>query len=266
MFRQQNVYTMIAGFGVRVKDEREQNRNHIVEVDLELPMDYSLAEEILPAMARDLFIKVGGDMKPRPEMQQCVFAFTTAKQIMEVRVHPELKAEARIEGVELRKIRAVKSEGGAWLLKFTAYWTLGLPSEVVLVIQRLKLGVYLTMQEQAPTLDLGTGPVDAEVVAAQGAEAAGGDLPAGRKKRGRKNPEAEKVTQIEEGRKLKALPEPEAGATGPQEWDPNDPPGTVYGDADPTDLDAAADPGGEAVGMEATPSEAQDEAAEPVQE
>lgn len=154
MFNRENVYGMVVGFGVRVKDEREQDRNHLVEVDFELPLTYDLADEIQPAMARDLFVDVAGEWQPKAEMSLAQFALAPAPQLMTIRTHPDLNPETKIGQVTLRKIQAKKAEAGSWLLKFTATWTMGEPKEVIVMIQRLKLGVYLTLQEQQIPLDL----------------------------------------------------------------------------------------------------------------
>lgn len=199
MFRKENVYAVVQAFGVRVKDERQQDRNHLVEVGFEVALTYDMADEILPAMARDLYLSVKGEMHPRPEMTEATFALSPPQQIMECRNHPDLAAEVRVEGVTLRKIKAVKSDGGTWALRFLANWTLGRPEEVTLMIQRLKLGVYLSFQEQQPAL-----PVDVVDTTAVAEDAATRDEPKDgkKKKRGRKNPEGESQRQIAEGRKL----------------------------------------------------------------
>lgn len=155
MFRTTNVYGMVTGFNVRVKDEREQDRNHLIEVTFELPLTYELADEILPAMARDLFIEVKGARQPRPEIQQAIFNVSPATQVMDVKIHPELPADAHIEGVNLRRIAAHKAEAGTWLLRFIATWQLAHVNEAILMIQRLKQGVYLSFQEQQPQLPIG---------------------------------------------------------------------------------------------------------------
>lgn len=201
MFSKQNVLAVVQAFGVRVKDERQQDRNHVVEVGFEVSLTYDMADEIMPAMARDLFLSVKGDMQPRPEMTEAAFALAPPAQVMECRQHPDLEPEVRVEGVTLRKIRAVKTYGGTWAMRFVANWTLGRHEEVTLMIQRLKLGVYLSFYEQAPALPIQ--PMDATVVADDAEQR---DQPAqdGKKprRRGRKNPEGEKQAQIEEGRKL----------------------------------------------------------------
>lgn len=211
MFRTTNVYGMVEGFAVRVKDEREQDRNHLVEVSLELPLTFELADEILPAMARDLFQEGPNGWDPKAEMRESIFNLDPALQIMELRTHPELPADCRIAGVGLRKIKATKSEGGTWILKFTATWTLADPKEAILMIQRLKQGVYLSFEQQEPGL-----PLDD---AALGATMEPKDVTPkkGRKKRGG-TPETEAQRQLTEGQKLigggEVRPD-EPGADGP---------------------------------------------------
>lgn len=248
MFRKENVYAVVRDFGVRVKDERQQDRNHVVEVGFEVALTYDMADEILPAMARDLFLSVKGEMHPRPEMTEAVFALSPPAQVMECRQHPDLAPDVRVEGVTLRKIKAIKAEGGAWALRFLANWTLGRPEEVTLMIQRLKLGVYLSFQEQQPAL-----PVDGVVdtTATPVAE----DKPKGRKRR-KQSPEAEKQAQLTEGRKLL-----EAGdrfgkdGEGDGEGAPaaDDAPADDAGDQGPSGEDeaaAAADEGADADGAD----------------
>jgi hypothetical protein len=233
MFTKQNVYGVVQGFGVRVKDEREHDRNHLVEVGFEIPLTFDLAHEIMPAMARDLFISVKGSMEPRPEMQEAIFTLTPPQQVFEARNHPEMDPEVSVEGVTLRKIKAVKN-GTTWVLRFVANWTLGRPEEVTVMIQRLKLGLYLSFREQQPTLK----PVAVDATIEGEQPPAGEQQPALAlvpKKRGRpkkqRAPEADRAAQVEEGRRL-AAGEPEPG-DGEQEQgaDP---------DADP---DAGADAG-----------------------
>lgn len=199
MFQKQNVYAVVQSFGVRVKDERQQDRNHLMEVGFEVSLTYDMADQILPAMARDLYLSVKGDMQPRPEMTEAVFALTPPEQVMECREHPDLQPEVRVEGVSLKKIKAVKGSGGSWALRFTATWTLGRSEEVALMIRRLKLGVYLSFQEMQPALPVQ--PIDADAVET---DAVARDEPKDgkKKRRGRKNPEGEAQAQIAEGRKL----------------------------------------------------------------
>lgn len=200
MFQKQNVYAVVQSFGVRVKDERQQDRNHLMEVGFEVSLTYDMADQILPAMARDLYLSVKGDMQPRPEMTEAVFALTPPEQVMECREHPDLQPEVRVEGVSLKKIKAVKGSGGSWALRFTATWTLGRSEEVALMIRRLKLGVYLSFQEMQPALPVQP-VIDADTV---DADAVTRDEPKDgkKKRRGRKNPEGEAQAQIAEGRKL----------------------------------------------------------------
>ncbi len=160
MFGKPNVYAMINSFRVRVKDAREQDRNHLAEVDFEIPLTFELAEDVLPAMARDLFEQKPGsdEWMAKPEILNASFNVQPALQLVEVKEDPNMPAMVRIAGVSIRKVGAF-TESGAVFLEFTATWTLGdYERELVYLIKRLRAGVYLTCEEQAPTLDLGTVP------------------------------------------------------------------------------------------------------------
>lgn len=149
MFGTKNIYAMVNGFKVRVKDAREKDRNHQVEIDLEVPLTYRLADEILPAMARDLFEEVNGEWHPKPELDEASFNLSPDTQLVEIREHPELDPIVRIVGVTIRRITAYKGEANALLLGFTATWTLkDYEKEAVAMIRRLKTGVYMTCEAQ----------------------------------------------------------------------------------------------------------------------
>lgn len=203
MFGKQNQFATVAGFGVRVKDEREKDRNHLIETTFEVPLTHDLADEVLPAMARDLFQEVGGEWTPKPEMQDASFNIPVPGQILTVKPHPDLDALFKVTGVALRKIRAKKAEGNTWLLLFTATWTLGTDTEATAIIRSLKSGVYLTFEAQQPNmLDPGQAPEDGTTAQVDG----GGNVTSitdGKKKRagGRKkrDPEGEAKAQAEAG-------------------------------------------------------------------
>jgi hypothetical protein len=183
-FGKRDQYATVAGFGVRVKDEREKDRNHLIETTFEVPLTHDLADEILPAMARDLFQDVGGDWTPKPELSQAGFNLAPAQQLMTVRNHPDLDAVFQTAGVSLRKITAKKGEANVWILSFTATWQLGGDNEAMTMIRALKSGVYLTFEAQQPTLmDVGQAPEN-EQVARVAADGVVTDITE-RKKRGR---------------------------------------------------------------------------------
>lgn len=144
---------MVNGFKVRVKDARQKDRNHQVEVDFEVPLTYPLADNISPAMARDIFEVVNGDYRAKAEILEAAFDIQPDPQLVEVREHPDLDPLVRIAGVTLRKIQVYRGEGGAVLLGFTATWTIGdYEREAAAMIRRLKSGVYLSCQSQQPEL------------------------------------------------------------------------------------------------------------------
>lgn len=162
MFGSKNVYVMINGFKIRVKDARQKDRNHLAEVDFELPLTYALADEIMPAMARDLFEDVKGEWIPRSEILEAAFDVNPETQILELREHPELDPFVKIHGVTIRKVVSYKGEGQAVLLGFTATWNLGdYERELVQLVKRLKAGAYVSCEAQQMTL------VDTTVPASQ---------------------------------------------------------------------------------------------------
>jgi len=161
MFGRQNVYATLSRFaGIRVKDEREKDRNHTVEVEWEAPLTFDLADEISPALAMDLFDSEGGDMVPKRELGGIDPILTLGRQVMTVRPHPDLDPIGRLTGVEIRKVRIAKGDAGTWLIT----WLTMFPFEertVIGLIKHLKLGVYLTFQLEAPAL-----PFDGKAAAA----------------------------------------------------------------------------------------------------
>lgn len=154
MFGRPDVFATVNGFNVRVKDEREQDKNHLVEATFEVPLTFDMMDEISPAIARDLFEGTKDGHIARPELNGADLNLAPEVQIVQLKNHPELEPDVKIAGVTLRRIKARKAEAGTWLLLFTATWTLGDPREVVVMIQRLKQGVYLTFNQQEPKLDL----------------------------------------------------------------------------------------------------------------
>lgn len=153
MFERENVFGMIVGFGVRVKDAREKDKDHLIEAKFEVPLDHDLAQDIMPAMATDLFNKVKGGWQAKPEVDELAFNMNPDLQILELREHPELPAVVRIAGVSIRKVVAYKGEADALFLGFTTTWTLGDEQEPIAIIKRLKTGVYMTSTAQQPTLE-----------------------------------------------------------------------------------------------------------------
>jgi hypothetical protein len=110
----------------------------------------------------------------------------------------------RIAGVNLRKIQAKKGEANTWLLQFTATWTLGDPKEAITMIQRLKLGVYLTFVDPGtPAGPAGPRPhvVDGEVVGTATVDGGGNVTSIKRGRRRKKTPEQEGADQEAEARK-----------------------------------------------------------------
>lgn len=135
-----------------MKDEREKDRNHVVEVEWEAPLTFDLADEISPALARDLFDAEAGEMVAKREIQELAPVLAVGRQIMTVKPHPDLEPLGRLSGVELRKIWITKSDAGTWLISFLTMFTFE-ERTVIGLIKHLKLGVYLTFEPEAPALD-----------------------------------------------------------------------------------------------------------------
>jgi hypothetical protein len=192
MFQTENVYGMVNRFGVRVKDQREADTNHILEVVIQLPLTHALADEILPAMAKHLYVRVGGEYKPDPHMTEGVFSIESKTYRVQVRTHPELDPEVTIEGVQLRKIRTKKIEGGVWAIVFTAGWTMAGDKEATALIKRLRKGVYLTMRVMQAALDLQPAAAPATDDGMTANVDKGGNVVSITKKRGRGAAKAEK--------------------------------------------------------------------------
>lgn len=210
MFGRSNQYATVSGFGVRVKDEREKDRNHLIETNFEVPLTHELADQILPAMARDLFQEVSGDWTPKPEMDTAGFNLAPEVQVMTVREHPEGKPLFKAEGVNIRKVQAKKAAGGTWVLGFTCTWVMTESVQAVAIIHHLKSGVYLTYEVQAPRLELGPAPdEDAGQVAKvdQGGNVTSLADAKKKKKKRTAGPEAEAAAQVQEGRKKKGADE-----------------------------------------------------------
>lgn len=161
MFGRQNVYATLSRFaGIRVKDEREKDPNHLVEVEWEAPLTFDLADELSPALARDLFDTDGADMVPKREMSEVAPVLNVGRQIMTVRPHPDLEPLGRLAGVAIRKVWITKSEAGTWIVSFLTMF----PFEertVIGLIKHLTLGLYLTFEQEAPAL-----PFDGKAAAA----------------------------------------------------------------------------------------------------
>lgn len=210
MFGRQNVYATLSRFaGIRVKDEREKDRNHLVEVEWEAPLTFDLADELNPAVARDLFDEEAGDMVPKRELGGIDPILTLGRQIMTVRPHPDLEPLGRLTGVEIRKVRITKADAGTWLIT----WLTMFPFEertVIGLIKHLKLGVYLTFEQESPAL-----PFDGKAAAA-GPDGDGREFDEDRKAAVQEDG-PEKVTPITDGKRGRGRPKGSKGRKTPEQ-------------------------------------------------
>lgn len=165
MFGSRNVYAMVRDVRVKVQ-QKEQDTTHTVEVKFELPLTYDLAEEILPVMARDLFRKVKSEMIPAPEIGEASFLLPMDPMNLELRSHPDLEGEAKIQGVQVKQVWATKATSGGFLLSFVVFFPLSDEAAMILLIRRIKLGVYCTFEVQEPRLPMDTTPAEPATVEA----------------------------------------------------------------------------------------------------
>lgn len=162
LFGSKNQYATIVQIKLRGKDAREQDKNHTLEIEYEVPLTHDLADEILPAMARDLFNKVEGKVsgvdgsawEPKPEVAETTFNILLDPQLMEVRQHPDLDPVCRQSAVTVRKVVAYKAKAGNWMLSFLAGFVISDLNVIVALINCFKQGVYLSFQAEEPKLDL----------------------------------------------------------------------------------------------------------------
>lgn len=211
MFRtQSDVFANVQGFQVRVKDQRQGDPNHIVEVKFDMQLTRDLAADIMPQMAFDLFQEVKDDTyQPKQELQQAKFSLPATNWRMQVRTHPDVAPEVTVDGVGIRKLLVTKVEAGTWLLTFTAMFTMGGEAEAVAFIRWLKKGVYLTLVAiQKDLLDAAEdgGAGDQQALPTAGEDPADQAAPTPaktRKRRGRSQaPEVERQQQMAAARQM----------------------------------------------------------------
>jgi hypothetical protein len=189
MFGQPNTRVSIVNFGgVRIKDAREQDPTHLIDISMETPFTPTLAEDISPKIMRDVFDEVHDSddgWSPKPEMTQVNLNLSPGAQILTIRAHPELEPVARVEGVLLRHVKIRKqAKADVWMLSWVN--TFNLDPEVVAGLMRyIKVGVFVTYEKQQGDL------------AFEGGDEKADDSGAGRVTTGRKRGRPRKVKSTE---------------------------------------------------------------------
>lgn len=180
--------------GIRIKDERENDRNLLVEFSFEAPLTADLAEEICPAWVPELFSENGRDWTPRPEFSKVTTSLAPKRQIVTLRANPDLPEFAREIGVGVKNVvvkKAAKLE--AWVLSWTM--TFPLTDHLTLgLIQMIRRGVYMTCELMDPKLF--PEEADDDVVEA-GADEGG----VGKTARRRGRPKSDKAPKGKRGKK-----------------------------------------------------------------
>jgi hypothetical protein len=171
MFGTDSVFCIVRDLRVKTF-KKEQNTSQQVEVTMETPLTRDLADSILPAMARDLYRKVKDEYVATPELGEVSFLLPLDPMIVDLRNHPDLPVEAKLEAVQIKQIWAKKADSGSWDLSFVMFFGFGDPAPIIMLIQRLKQGAYVTCTVMEPKLPMDgdaarTAPADDDVVDAE---------------------------------------------------------------------------------------------------
>jgi hypothetical protein len=120
MFGHQQFVTVEDIGKVRKKDKRQEDKSRLQDIKLSCPLTPELAEDFNPSLLAKLWDKKprGGGYQATSALSQVAIPMRLTMQIMTVTAHPEHDAFARIEGVGIKKIRAIKVEGDTWVLSF----------------------------------------------------------------------------------------------------------------------------------------------------
>lgn len=154
--KSENLQVVVERITFRSKNSREKDPTKIVEITFEAPLDRELAIDVVPEMADDLFTSRG---KPKVDMADVGYNVKPGQYLMAARLSPAGRQQ-KLSGCTIRNVNAYKASGdanGAWLLGFTVAFILLTPEEVLPFIKHLRQAVFLTFEEQEPTMDLQDG-------------------------------------------------------------------------------------------------------------
>lgn len=166
MFAQANTRVSIVNFGgVRIKDAREQDPTHLIDISMETPFTPDLAEDVSPKIKRDVFDEVRSSdegWSPKPEMTQVNLNLSPGPQILTIRAHPDLEPVARVEAVLLRHVKVRKqAKADVWMLSWVNTFTLD-PEVVAGLMRYIKVGVFVTYEKQQGELAFEAGDEQAD--------------------------------------------------------------------------------------------------------
>lgn len=154
MFRAADQFVTVTDMkGVRIKDERENDRTHLAEFGFETPLTVELANDISGKLVRELFDKAKDGFTPKAEFSTVTLNLDTGLNRMTVKGAPVPDAEALIaivENVTLKHVRVSKASN-TWMLSWVAQFPLDIKAVAGLIAQ-LKQSVYVTFERQNPKL------------------------------------------------------------------------------------------------------------------
>lgn len=151
--KSENLQVTVEQMIFRSKNRREKDPTKVAEITFEAPLDHDLARDVVPEMADDLFTSRG---KPKVDMVEASYAVKPAQYLMAARLTPAGRQQ-KISGVTIRNVVAYKASGDAnqgWMLGFTVSFILLTPEEILPFLKHLKASVFLTFEEQEPTMEL----------------------------------------------------------------------------------------------------------------
>lgn len=153
MFGRRNLYCTVESFaGVRIKDERENDRNLLVEFKFDTPLDADLADEVCPKWVGDLFNETPDGFTPKAEMSAVNLTLAPGRQVVTLRQNPDLDPFAEATGVSIKHVKAKKaSKLEQWVLSWTM--TFSLQDDLMLgLLKMIRNGVYMTCDLMDPKL------------------------------------------------------------------------------------------------------------------
>jgi len=206
----------VDGVTIRPKDLRQKDPNNLIEFVIRIPIDRELVDEIMPALARDLY-EDDGSMRPEVGGLSPVFTPPLSMQTVTAFEHPDLSAFATYSNAQIRDPYISRgADGESFVLTFKVGWIFkGVKAELALISKIKRGSLYLSMApEQGDLLADERKTETGEPAAAKTGPKA---VEKPKTRRGRKQPEAEAQQQIQEGQARAANDDHAGDAIAPGE-------------------------------------------------
>lgn len=151
-----NLRVTIVNFGsVRVKDKRQQDPTHLIDVSFEVPFTPEIAAILGDRVLRNSFDeapKTEEGWIPKPDVDEIKLVMQPGAQILTIRAHPDMPPVATIENVLIRHVKLSKQQkADVWMLSFVNTFPL-IPDIVAQVMRFIKAAVYVTYEQQQTDL------------------------------------------------------------------------------------------------------------------